>query len=180
VFGNDTTKRKGVPAGPGGTTTYSTPTVLGGVGWYYFKPNDVSDLNFMKISSYRGPDGSYDQLRSLSEVEIKHVLASFKTMDGIHKEFKKELEKLASYRRNLDGYVRGTSQGLTGGHSEYDPRPGMVSSTVRAMFKLMIGITGSSYAHVIRVTRDMFRLCEISLKAGEQHETSSGRDLVPA
>lgn len=180
VFGNDTTPRKGVPKGPAGTTTYSTPIVLGGVGWYYHKPNDEASLHDLRISSYRGEDGSYEQLRSLDENEVKHVLVSFKTMEGIHKEFKKQLEQLNTYRRNLDGYVRGTAANLTNDHSEWGFRANMVTGTVRAMFKLMIGMSGSSYAHVIRLTRDMFRLCEISMAGSEQHQTSSGKELVPA
>jgi len=180
VFGNDTTQRAGVPKAPAGSTCYSTPVVLGGIGWYYHKPNDEAALNQTKIGSYHGKEGNYEQLRSLGEGEVKHVLASFKTIETIHKEYKLQLEKLNTYRRNLEGYVRGTSQHATGAYSEYDPRPTMVSGTVRTMFKLMIGVTGSSYAHAIRLTRDMFRLCEISMAGSEQHQTSSGKDLVPA
>jgi phiKZ-like phage internal head proteins len=142
----------GVSEAPG-CRLYSSDLFVGNIGYYMQAPEDEANMQRVKFGSYRAEDAGEIDLRQLNEQQIKVCLAAWKSMVKYHENYK-DIQKYVQLNLNA---IRVIDSGVPTLHSKEALR------VMRAFFMISSFSSIFSMNHLMRVSRDMFRLCEMSV-----------------
>ena len=153
---------------------------LGNTGWYAHRPDSWDTIDQLRFGTYHGDAGEFDFLPVLTPTEIKIIIASAASMKRVRDLHKENIVAMGQIEKVI-GLVASALP------NKYNERGVVTENTkaVRAVLKILSGKGLSNYGVMIRVTRDVLRLSELSVKEhvkaeGMSTTPSKSRDLVPA
>lgn len=157
-------KREGDAAEAGikaaeGCKLYSSPLFIGNIGYYMQCPTESKNIRQLRFSRYAGDEGTLGDLRELNEKQIAICMTTWKIVKGLndlYKTMEKTLQKNLLVMKTLN---------FTAGEGKAVPQRNLIIA--RAFITLCSIATLYSPSHLVRVSRDVFRLCEHSLDLSE-------------
>lgn len=182
LFSGMSGAQEGVPEAPQSVDVFSTPSMLGGKGYFAFVPKDWEHIDELKLGIYSGEEGSYDSIPTLTTDEMKQVAATVISMRRVKELNKKTLTNLKVAEIFLNQIASTLGKGRAhGGVAAYGSDFARVrEQSARAVLKLLTSKGMTGFGHYVSVGRDMLRLMEMSMKLHPEVKMSESRELVAA
>lgn len=143
---------------------YTTKLYLSGFGWYAIVPQTFEEIQKLKLGTFKTDvEKSFEFIPVLTQSEIKNVCAAVMTVSKLEGESKK-IRKLLNTLRTFSNTI---AESMSKESSYSFDRQGIAvrQKLIKAVLTLLTADGFQSVSRQIRVTRDMLRVCELSVAA---------------